>query len=305
MRRSLTVVIGTVLVLLAAGPAWSQSNDGDDDLVVVNGPVHVPADDVVDELVLVHGTVLMDGTVRGDLVAFDADVTITGTVEGDVTVFRGHVRLTSTARIGGDLSARDPEIAEGATVVGERKGAPLIEISRGFRRVARFAIWVAVSVSMLLLGIILLALAPRAFEAIDAAARTAVGSAIGWGLAVLVGLPIAAVLALVTLVGIPLGIGVLLALAPLFSAGYVVSTWLLGRLLVRPPGRRFLALLAGWAILRALALIPVLGGLLWFAATVFGLGSIVVAMWRARTGPTFDRRSAVEAGPPPPAPPSP
>jgi hypothetical protein len=32
-----------------------------------------------------------------------------------------------------------------------------------------------------------------------------------------------------------------------------------------------------------LALIPVLGGLVWFAAVVFGLGALLVAIWRART----------------------
>ena len=42
------------------------------------------------------------------------------------------------------------------------------------------------------------------------------------------------------------------------------------------------AFLAGWAILRVVALIPILGGLVWFAAVVFGLGALVVAIWHAR-----------------------
>jgi predicted ABC-type sugar transport system permease subunit len=40
----------------------------------------------------------------------------------------------------------------------------------------------------------------------------------------------------------------------------------------------------GWVIVAGLTLIPVAGGIVWFAATVFGLGAIVVAMWRARRG---------------------
>lgn len=36
-------------------------------------------------------------------------------------------------------------------------------------------------------------------------------------------------------------------------------------------------------ILAVLALIPILGGLVWFAAVVFGLGALAVATWRART----------------------
>jgi hypothetical protein len=42
------------------------------------------------------------------------------------------------------------------------------------------------------------------------------------------------------------------------------------------------AFLLGWAILRAVALIPILGGLVWFAAVAFGLGVLLVTIWRAR-----------------------
>ena len=37
------------------------------------------------------------------------------------------------------------------------------------------------------------------------------------------------------------------------------------------------------AILRAVALIPVLGLLVWLGATIFGLGVLGLALWRART----------------------
>jgi hypothetical protein len=280
----MTVLAVVGLAILLAVPAWAQDTKNDDDLVVLNGPVHVAAGDTVNDLVLFHGSLVVDGTVGGDLVAFDATVTVNGTVQGDVTVFHGTVHLTEGARVGGDLSARDPVIDPGATVAGRNRGAPALEF-RKFRHIARFAFWLAVSISMLLLGIILLALAPRGFEAVFDAARSSVGPSIGWGFAILFGVPIGAVLALVTLVGIPLGIAVLLGLVFLFSVGYVFSAWLLGRLLLRPPGRRFLAYLAGWAILRGLAFVPILGGLLWFAATVFGLGALTVAVWRARRGP--------------------
>jgi hypothetical protein len=35
-------------------------------------------------------------------------------------------------------------------------------------------------------------------------------------------------------------------------------------------------------ILRALALIPIAGGIIWFLATVLGLGALFVALLRAR-----------------------
>jgi len=77
----------------------------------------------------------------------------------------------------------------------------------------------------------------------------------------------------------------LLALLPIYAIGYTTSAFLLGRAIVRPPTSRFLAFLAGWGILRAIALVPGLGILAWFGATVFGLGALVVALWRSRRGP--------------------
>ena len=146
------------------------------------------------------------------------------------------------------------------------------------------------SVSTLVVGLVLVLLAGRGAGWILEAGRTQVGPAIGWGLLVFFGLPIMAIGALVTLVGIPLGLGLLAALGLIYALGYGASAWVLGRSLLRPPSAWVVAFLVGWAILRVVALVPILGGLIWFAAVVFGLGVLAVAIWRgrsaARAGPT-------------------
>ncbi len=90
------------------------------------------------------------------------------------------------------------------------------------------------------------------------------------------------VLAAVTLVGLPLAIGLGLALLPIGAVAYVASAWALGRVIVKPPRSRYLSFLAGLAILRLLALIPVLGFLVGLAAVVFGLGLLGAAIGAAR-----------------------
>jgi hypothetical protein len=70
----------------------------------------------------------------------------------------------------------------------------------------------------------------------------------------------------VTIVGIPLGLGVLAALALIYTLGHSATAWILGRRILRPRTPWVLAFLLGWAILRVLALIPIVGGLIWFAA---------------------------------------
>ncbi|MFI5047446.1 MAG: hypothetical protein ACHQIG_10325, partial [Acidimicrobiia bacterium] len=70
-----------------------------------------------------------------------------------------------------------------------------------------------------------------------------------------------------------------------------------GRTMVRRKSR-WLAFLAGWGVLRVIAIIPVLGVLVLFATVVYGLGSIVVAMHRSQRGPTV--AVAPDAAVPPP-----
>ena len=115
------------------------------------------------------------------------------------------------------------------------------------------------------------------------AGRTRIGPSIGLGLLLFFGLPLLALIALVTVVGIPLGLGLLAALLLIYALGYSATAWILGRSIVRGPTAWIVSFLAGWAILRIVALIPILGGLVWFAAVVVGLGALAVAIWRTRS----------------------
>ncbi len=221
---------------------------------------------------------------NGSLTAFDAPVTISGRVNGDVVVFNGRVELRSGARVTGDVVAQNaPVVAPGATIGGTTRRVETNPNWDRFGWVGRFAFWLAVSVSTLVVGLVLLWLVGSGAGRILDATRGRIGASIGWGLLLFFGLPILAILALVTVVGIPLGIGLLAALGLIYALGYSAAAWVLGRLILRQPAAWVLAFLVGWAILRAVALVPVLGGLVWFVAVVFGLGALVVAIWRARS----------------------
>ena len=277
-----------VLLILAAAPgsAAGQARDGSsDDRVVITGPVTIDRGERVGDVVVIDGRVSVAGRVRGDLVVVNGAVRIAGAVDGDVVAVAGRATLAPGARVGGDLVYGDerPVVPRGATVEGDVQRVDVGDVADPLGFVGAAAVWIAVSVSALVLGLLLLWLGPGALAAAWEATRARLGATIGWGLALFFGLPILAIIALITLVGIPFGVGLLLALVPLYAVGYTTSAWLLGRRLVRPPTGRVLAFLAGLAILRLLALIPILGGLVWFAATVLGLGALVVATWRARS----------------------
>jgi hypothetical protein len=283
----MTVGLFGLLLLGLAVPAWAQDGrDGQasEEFVVLSGPADVARGRLVGDLVVFHGSSTVDGTVNGSLTAFDAPVTISGRVIGDVVVFNGRVELVRGADVTGDVVSRDePIVATGATIGGTTRRVQTNVNWDGFGWAGRLAWWLAVSVSTLLIGLALLWLVGRGASRIADAGRTGIGPAIGWGLLAFFGLPILAILALVTIVGIPLGLGVLAALALIYTLGYTATAWIIGRWILRPGTSWVLAFLLGWGILRVLALIPIVGGLVWFAAVVFGLGALAVTIGRARS----------------------
>ena len=99
-------------------------------------------------------------------------------------------------------------------------------------------------------------------------------------------------LAVVAVLGIPLGVGLLLSILLLSLIGVVVTAQTVGRRLLDRDRRTATAFLAGWAIETAIGVIPYVSGAVYAAAAVFGLGATTVAVWRAR-GP---RRGAKPAG---------
>ena len=284
MRRAVAVPVLIVLILGLAAPAWAQDSQTSEAFVVLSGRADVPQGQQVGDLVVFHGSATVDGTVNGSLTAFDAPVTISGRVNGDVMVFNGRVELRSGANVTGDVVSQSaPVVASGATIGGTSKRLQTRGNWEGFGWVGRLGWWLAVSVSTLVVGLVLVWLVGGGAARILEAGRTRTGPSIGLGLLLFFGLPILAVIALVTVVGIPLGLGLLAALLLIYALGYSATAWILGRSILRGPTAWVVAFLAGWAILRVVALVPILGGLVWFAAVVFGLGALAVAIWQARS----------------------
>ena len=266
-------------------PASAAKSGGSDNaVVVVTGDVEVARGESVDAVVVIDGDVRIAGHVDGSVVVVNGTTTISGTVDGDLVTIAGPARLLPGALVDGDVQYGDekPVIARGATVTGDIDHEGWSDAAGIFAVVGALALWVAVTVSTLILGLLLLVAAPQAADAALHQARRQIWVTVAVGLAVFIALPVVGVIAAVTLVGLPLGIALLMALIPLWAVGYVAGAWLLGRRLVGPPRHRFVAFFAGWGILRGLALIPILGFLVAIAATVVGVGALAVAAGAAR-----------------------
>jgi hypothetical protein len=280
VRRARRTAIVALLILVAGAGSASAATDH----VVITGGAVVPAGQTAGDVVVIDGTVRIAGRATGDVVSVSGPVRVTGRVDGDLIAVSDRAFLGPSARVGGDVRYGDerPVLARGAVVGGEVSNEDWADAAGGWGWVSAIGWWLAVSVSTLIVGVLLVILAPAALYAVERATRERLGASVAWGIAIAIGVPLLAVLALVTLVGIPFGVALLLAAIPVLLLAYVTSAWLLGRRVLRNRSSSpWAALLVGWGILRLLALIPVAGALVGLAATVVGLGALAVALWRA------------------------
>jgi len=268
---------------VAAGAATPARPPEPRDQVVLSGTVEVPRGREVGEVVILTGSAVIDGVAFGDVVVLNGDIIVNGQVSGSVVAVDGSVSLGPNAQVAGDVTARgEIELTDGAKVDGRVRQHAAFTWRGPISAFGRFASWLAVTVSTLLLGLGLVLVLPRGVDAAFAAARGSPVVSLGWGAALAVGVPVLSIISIASLVGLPLGLAVLLAFVLVAFVGYALAAYVLGRLLWRRSERRVLAFVIGWAILRAVALIPFVSGLTWAAGAVFGVGAAAVATWRVR-----------------------
>jgi cytoskeletal protein CcmA (bactofilin family) len=268
----------------AVASAASSAGNSEDAIVVISGDVTVARGETVDGVFLASGDARIAGQVDGDVIVLSGDVLVSGRIDGNLFTASGEARLLPSAEVSGDVGYGDehPQVSLDARVNGDVTKQDWPDVGGLFSWFGGIVIWLAVSISLLVLGALLLLIAPRAADALEARSREKVGPTIAIGVAILIVLPVATLLAAITVFGLPLALGIGLALLPLGSVAYVAASYALGRRIAKPPRQRMLSLVVGLAILRAAALVPYLGLLVGLAALVFGLGLIGAAIGAAR-----------------------
>lgn len=226
----------------------------------------------------------IDGHVDRDLLAFAGEVNITGTIGGSARIKGGDLHIDSAAQIGGPVNFEGddpPEVSPQAKMASpvhfekRRHGPDYSDWHYYLWQV----IWAA---AYILFGLVLFALLPAFSE--DAVKSTEhYGAAAGLAVLAGFGVPIAAFIACITVVGLFIGLSTLaLWFAALHFglviAGAVVGRWLMGRTSELWPliGR----MVVGVVIVRLCTTIPHIGGVLKYVAAFWGLGGISLAIYR-------------------------
>lgn len=275
-----------------------------DGLLVGGGDVSLTRGTRVGGNAMLAGRRVVDlGDVAGNLDVAGAYVEIDGDVEGKVRIRAEDVVIGPKARLAGDLvvlGSNPPRISPGARIGGK------VTVTSGTSPTAgdivtSLAREVLIQLGMLLVAGLFLLLAPGLAREAAAMEWRRPWLAETLGVGAVVGLPIAAVLLALTLVGLPAALALASAWVLLVLAGYVATaiclgTWLRARTRRSPPEplpwERLAWTLLVLLLLRGVAEVPWVGWLAPVAATLAGAGAVAGAARLAR------ERARERPGPP-------
>ena len=276
----------------------------DGDLSVYAGDVHITEGAEVTGIVRAYGgTVTVDGSVGGNVLAYGGsvavgptadidrsfgavagDVEFGGRIGGDASTVAGSVTLAETALVGGNLNHFGELRDEGGTVEGAIQDGNDLALGPP-TGIFTTAFAVALFVGDLLLGAVLLRVAPRfADSAVDTIRAEPVSTGAA-GLAAVLGTLVAVALLAVTIVGLPLAVGLLLSFLLFVWIARIYGQYAVGSLALSGTdhGNRYLALAVGVVGVTVLGIVPYLGTAV--GIVVLGLGAGVVtlglrSLWR-------------------------
>jgi cytoskeletal protein CcmA (bactofilin family) len=270
--------------------------------------VNIDATGKVGGTVTMFGQALnMDGHLGHDILFFGEHMSISGALGGGVRAKADTLSIASTASIEGPVryeGNNPPEVAAQAKLASPVDFHKIEHKSRyqeGDYYVWR-VIWTA---AFILLGMVLVLLAPKfGTETIRQAERYA--APIGLGVLVFFGVPIAAIIACITVVGIPVGI---LAVAFWFLmlncaelvVGGVVGNWILGtgKDTWDVIGRIALGFVLVRIVYTPLERLHVIGGLVAVGIWIWGMGAISLALYKqVQPTPLTGLSSGALASPP-------
>jgi len=239
------------------------------------------------------GRVTLLGAVTGYVHAAGGSVYINGPVGGDVDTSAGSVQLGPGARIAGRLRyasreelTRDPaaQVAGGVERIDFADGMASTNAARSSMQRGGLA-W---SIGLVVFAALLAAALPWLTESVSTAVRTRWALAMLLGFMGLVCIPVAALILVFTLIGIPLALVTVALYLALLLLGYVTAGIATGVIALQrwAPARtaqtwwRVAAAALGMGAIALFARIPAVGGFVVLLAMLLGIGALLMQLRR-------------------------
>jgi hypothetical protein len=289
VRRLLTIATTVTILLLVLAPAALAADPSvraDRGLVLtVDGTLDVPAGQHVGAIVVVDGTATIAGSSDG-LVVVGGTATLTGATVRHLVVVDGTVTLGAGTTITGDVQTLRGIVSQETGAVIQGRQLSLEADLAAFALVmvpVLIVLAVGFAVAMLVGGLLLAAFGAKQTRDMEALISQRPGHVLLAGIAGAIGLPLLGGLLFLTIVGAPVGLGILFIALPIltFIGWLVAAIWIGDWLLSRGGGapmaaHPYKAAVVGVILLSFAGLLPLVSGI----ATLFGFGALLLAAWR-------------------------
>lgn len=297
MRRLSIIAAMAALLMMLAAPAVLAADPGvakgDRVLLAFNGDITVPAGEQAAFVLVTGGTATVAGDVT-TVVVFDGKAVLQGATVESLFVSGGSVSIDGASTVTGDVRTLNSTttVDPAATINGSVSSAEA-DLVAAAAILAPLALLFILGLALVTLvaGLALAALGARQVRAAETLITREPGETLLFGLAGLVLIPLVAVVAMITVIGLPLGLAILLMVWPAAAfAGYLVAAiwigeWLLYRGASERPDRPYLAAVLGVILLQVISLVPFVGAI----ASLFGFGAVLLLAWRVFRQPTQAR----------------
>jgi hypothetical protein len=309
MHRLIAIMTTLVLSLFLLVPAVAAAEpwdwNGDEHLVVnTGGHFTLTADQSVDMLVIVSGSATIEGSPKS-VVAVSSTVDFVGGQTTEVVAVNSTVTLDPASSVSGDVLRMNSAInAPSGTIQG---GVQDITTGLGgawfVTNVVSAILYIGFAIALIVAALALSQLAGRQVREAAGSFRREPLNVVVAAFVGVIALFSAGIIAIATVLGAPLGLGILLIVVPtLFVVGYIVVGIAIGDALVerlspaRGP-RPALATFIGMLVVTLIGVLPFVGGLLAFA----GFGAVSLRLYRAMRAPSGITQSPVVTAPAPSA----
>lgn len=235
---------------------------------------------------LVGGRVTVLGKAGRQLVVFGEQVMLDGEVAGNVTIASRALSIGPNARVSGKLTYRGAlpaQVDPGAVIAGGINYLNFDFEDETYQPVARVVAWVGVvafTVGLFLIGVLVIILAPESTAHTSRLGRARPISSVAMGLVTILCMPIAIVLLMLTVVGIPFAFMLLLAWPMILILGYLAGVMAVSDAIAGPSadakGRRIFLLGMGLGVMLLFARVPFAGWGIGMLLLVMGVGAMAL-----------------------------
>jgi hypothetical protein len=275
-------------------------------LMAFGGDITVPAGEQADVVLVANGDAAIHGTVN-TLTVIEGTATVHGATVEDVVVISGTLALEDGTEVLGNVRSIESTVTQTEDVVigGDIKGLDAELIALGaFLGPAMLLFAIGMLLASLVAGLLLAGLGSRQVRAAERVISEEPLQVFVIGLVAAIAIPVLAIVAMITIVGAPLGLGILFGVLPALAfVGFLVAAIFLGEEVLgtrkEPMAERpYRAALLGIVVLQVVGIVPFVGGLVTAVASILGVGAILLLAWRTLRSGTS--RTAAAHGHPAP-----